>query len=109
MVNGETKLSIYDRDIKGRNSRYAMISQAMIQHLAEGDEVWAHLHRGALKGGSTTFTRNGIWTLTILLKTRIRCFCASKIIGNLMKEKLKIAFSFQLSGDSTRPRQPGHR
>ena len=63
MVNGEAKLSIYDRDIKGYNSRYAMISQSMIHNLAEGDEVWAHLHRGGLKGGSTTFTRNVKWTL----------------------------------------------
>ena len=60
MVNGDAKLSIYDRDIKGYNSRYSMISQSMIHNLAEGDEVWAHLHRGGLKGGSTTFTRDGI-------------------------------------------------
>ena len=64
MVNGEAKLSIYDRDIKGYNSRYAMISQSMIYNLAEGDEVWAHLHRGGLKGGSTTFTRKVTCTLS---------------------------------------------
>ena len=58
MVNGDAKLSIYDRDIKGNNSRYAMVSQSMIHNLAKGDEVWVNLHRGGLKGGSTTFTRD---------------------------------------------------
>ena len=68
MVNGDAKLSIYDRDIKGYNSRYSMISQSMIHNLAEGDEVWAHLHRGGLKGGSTTFTRDRIGILKYFLK-----------------------------------------
>ncbi len=53
-MNGADAVHLYDRDLDGRNRRYAMLGQSLIHKLEEGDRVQVRLHKGALKGGDTT-------------------------------------------------------
>ncbi len=57
LVNGVDVAHLYDRDIAGRDERYAMLSQSVVRRLRRGDRVSVRLHSGALKGGGqATYT-----------------------------------------------------
>lgn len=58
VVNEKPRAYIYDRDVSGSNNRFAMVSQSLMVPMAQGDQFYALLHEGALKGGgiSHTFT-----------------------------------------------------
>ena len=54
---GSEVAHVYDRDISGRNERYAMLGQSVVVRLMEGEEALVRLHGGALKGGGeATYT-----------------------------------------------------
>ena len=57
LVNDSDVMHMFDWDMTNGNKRYAMVGQAFIHWLEEGDQVRVKLHSGAIKGGGlTTFT-----------------------------------------------------
>ena len=56
MVNDRVIAHLHDRNHGSSNKRFAMVSQSVMQRLNVDDQVAVRLHKGALAGGTPSFT-----------------------------------------------------